>query len=440
MNTLLLLAYFFPPIGGAGAQRNTKLARYLPQLDWRLIVVTGPGSPRYHWTPIDVTMVEEIPSSVGVRRIAGPEPAFSSGWHDRAERWLGVKSSWQRWWTEGACRQALEVGGDVDLVYASLAPYATAEAAVAVARALKKPLVLDLEDPWAFDEMSIYPSALHRRLDLRRMRRTLASADGVVMNTREAASRVLHRFPELEDVVVTSIPNGYDGNDFAGPAPATDGKVRIVHAGSLHTDFALRHRRLRPLRALLRGAEPGVDPLTRSHVFLLEAIRGLLRENPEVSDRLELHLVGTLTDADREAVGDAPFVVEHGFVNHRETIELIRSANLLFLPMHDLAGGGRVAIVPCKTYEYLASGRPILAAVPEGDARDLLAQAGNAYLCRPSDVAGMKRAIMDVIRRAETGGEATPPSKSIVDSLERRRLTADLAAFLERVLATGRGV
>ena len=44
--------------------------------------------------------------------------------------------------------------------------------------------------------------------------------------------------------------------------------------------------------------------------------------------------------------------------------ELISSADLLFLPMHELPEGTSARIVPCKTYEYLASGRPVLAAVP----------------------------------------------------------------------------
>lgn len=436
MRRLLLLAYFFPPIGGAGVQRNAKLARYLPRLGWEMTVVTGPGSPDYRWTPIDNTMADEIPPTVEVRRVPGPEPAFSSGWRDRAERWLLHRSPWQRWWEQGVKSTVLDVGRDVDLVYASLAPYTTAGAAVNTARSLGKPLVVDLEDPWAFDEMRIYPTALHRRVEFRRMRKALASADGVVMNTPEAATRVKRRFPELVTGLVTAIPNGYDAADFEGPAPAKDGKLRIVHAGSLHTDLALRHQRLRHVRALLGGSAPGLNLLTRSHIFLLEAIRQLLRERPELSTRVELHLVGALTDIDREIAADTPFLVEHGFVSHKQTIKLIRSASLLFLPMHDLPEGRRVAIVPCKAYEYLASGRPILAALPDGDARDLLAEARCAYLCRPSDVTAMKSAIEDVVGRSEGALESPPPSQSVVGRLERRRLTADLALFLERVLAS----
>ena len=66
------------------------------------------------------------------------------------------------------------------------------------------------------------------------------------------------------------------------------------------------------------------------------------------------------------------------FIPHAGTIELMRSADLLFLPMHDLPPGRRAGLVPQKTYEYLAARRPILAAVPDGDARDLLEASGVA--------------------------------------------------------------
>ena len=122
--------------------------------------------------------------------------------------------------------------------------------------------------------------------------------------------------------------------------------------------------------------------------------------------------------------------------DHAETIELMRSADLLFLPMHDVPPGRRISIVPCKTYEYLGSGRPILAAVPDGDARDFLSAAGNATLVRPKDVAGMKSAVLAAMARANETGPA--PSPALRARLERRRLTDELVAVLESVSAAGR--
>ena len=131
-----------------------------------------------------------------------------------------LRSPFDRWWVRGALATGVEHGRSADLVYASLIPYHTGEAAVSLARELRKPLVVDLQDPWALDEMWMYPTELHRRLDLRRMRSVLQQADAIVMNTPEAVRRVLHHFPELNEKVVVSIPNGFDPDDFSGPAPA----------------------------------------------------------------------------------------------------------------------------------------------------------------------------------------------------------------------------
>jgi glycosyltransferase involved in cell wall biosynthesis len=439
MTRVLFLAYFFPPIGGAGAQRNTKVARHLPRLGYELTVVTGPGRSRYEWTPPDDTLVTEIDSDVEVIRLPAPEPPRSDGWRGRAERWLGLRSPWLTWWDDHAFVAALEHGQDADVVYASLAPFGTARTAVRIARELGKPLIVDLEDPWALDEMLIYPSALHRRLAVRAMRRALEDADAVVMNTPEAAARVLETFPELRTKPVVAIVNGFDAADFAVPTAArTDGVFRIVHTGSLHTDLGARHRRLARVRGILGGAVPGVDLLTRSHVYLLEAVDRVLCARPELADRIELHLAGRLTPADEAAIGDRQFVRRHGFVCHGETIALMRSANLLFLPMHDVPPGRRVAIVPCKTYEYLASGRPILAAVPDGDARDLLAAAGNALLCRPNDVDAMERHLRSALEGFDTGRPVASPNEDVLARVERRQLTKRLADLIDDVAGRAR--
>jgi glycosyltransferase involved in cell wall biosynthesis len=211
---------------------------------------------------------------------------------------------------------------------------------------------------------------------------------------------------------ITSIVNGYDADDFSGPPPPRTHELvlRIVHTGSLHTGAAERRSRV---RRLLGGSIVGLHVRSRSLLYLLRALDELVAEWPELATRIEVHLAGRLTAADREALGDSPLIREHGFLPHRATIELIRSADLLFLPMHDVPTGHRVAIVPCKTYEYLGSGRPILAAVPDGDARDLLAASGTARLTRPTDVAGMKAAVLDALSHVDSGAIAPSPNPSL---------------------------
>ena len=430
---LLFHSYHFPPIGGSGSQRPLRLARSLPDHGWEPVVVTGGGATEDRWAPEDRTLAAEIPADLRVLRVpAAGEPAAADRWRGRAERWLRLESAWARWWVEGSVAAGTDAAHDADLIYVWMQPYVSAEAGARLSRLSGRPWVADLGDPWALDEMMAYPSALHRRHDERRMRRLLGTAAAVVMSTPEAAARVAERFPELAERPLVAIPNGFDAADFSGPAREREsGRFRIVHTGYLHTELGRQFRETRRLRRLLRGSAPGLDILTRSHVVLVEAVDRLLREEPALADELELHLAGVLTDADREVAARCPVACLHGFVTHERSVELMRGADLLFLPMQNLPPGTRATIVPGKTYEYLASGTPVLAAVPDGDARDLLTAAGNARLCRPDDAAGMAAAIRAELERHRRGEPKAAPDPEVVARYEYGRLAAELARVLD---------
>jgi glycosyltransferase involved in cell wall biosynthesis len=321
----------------------------------------------------------------------------------------------------------------VDLVYCWLSPFETTTAAAQLARGHGVPWVADLGDPWALDEMMVYPTGLHRRLEVARMGRALSTSAGVSMSTVEAVQRVRASFPSLDGTAVVAVPNGFDADDFSGPvAPRTDDTFRVVHTGYLHTALGLRHRRSARVRRVLGGAVPGVDFLTRSHVYLVEAVDRLRERCPELAGNLEVHLAGVLSPEDECFAGRTGAVHTHGYLSHDETLDLIRTADLLFLPMQDLPTGRRATIVPGKTYEYLGAGRPILAAVPDGDARSILSEAGHALIVRPSDIEGMERALARLLRRARADQPPVEPRADVVARYEYGRLTARLAALFDR--------
>ncbi|HJR18099.1 MAG TPA: glycosyltransferase family 4 protein [Actinomycetota bacterium] len=434
MKRVVFHSYYFPPTGGAGAQRPLKLVRYLGDHGYRATVVTAPGGSADRWSPTDTTLDGEVPDSVEVRRVPGPEPVQSSGWRVRGERWLRVRSPWDRWWVSGSINAATRPASDVDLVYVWMQPYNSARAGAELAVRLGRPWVADLGDPWALDEMRIYPSALHRALDAREMRRLLSTAAAIVMSTPEAKSRLLSAFPEFGGRLVVDIPNGYDASDFAIPmSPRSDRAFRIVHTGYLHTALGEQVRRGSP-RRLLGGSAPGLDILTRSHVFLIDALERLFARDARARDEVELHLAGVLDDADRRIASRSDAVRLLGYVTHAESIDLIRTADLLFLPMHDLPVGTRATIVPGKTYEYLASGTPILAAVPEGDARDILAAAGNAKITAPNDVTAIANALEAELQRFRSRIAVPTPRRDVVERFEYRALAKRLAGVFDEAL------
>ena len=173
-----------------------------------------------------------------------------------------------------------------------------------------------------------------------------------------------------------AIPNGYRRRGLDRPCAPPRGD-RVPHRPhGLPAHGARPSRRVRGASWRCRRRQPGSTSL-RAHVHLLEAIAGWRAAE---RDSVELHLAGSLSRADgtRSAVACRGSRAHPRLPGTRRELELVRCADLLFCPMHDLPQGGSALIVPGKTYEYIAAGRPILAAMPAGDARELVRAAGTA--------------------------------------------------------------
>ncbi len=437
LDDVLFLAYYFPPVGGAGVQRSVKFARYLPELGFRPIVVTGTGSALGRWEPTDDTLCAELSEDVVVQRADDAPGATSAG--SRLDRLLGRPSAFSVWWRN----TILEIGRRAAqahaprLIYVSLSPYEGLEPALLLGDELGLPVIADLRDPWALDEVRIYPSAWHRRRERRLMQRLFARCARILMNTPEAASCAREAFPDLPPDHFDWVTNGFDGEDFAGLAPRSrDGVFRILHTGYLHTAMGFSHRGRGLVRRALGGELVKVDFLPRSHYYLLEALERLEREKPGRTQSIELVLAGITTEVDERVIAESSFakqVQTPGYLDHGSTVRAMVEADLLFLPMHALGGGRRARIVPGKTYEYLASGRPILAAVPPGDARDFVIEAGAGRCVPPDDVAGLANAIDRFLDQAPA---SMRERGEFVERFERRELTRKLAGHFRAVLAT----
>jgi len=437
MTKVLFIAYFFPPVSGAGVQRAEKFVHYLPAEGFLPVIITARTSSENRWTPHDRSLMNSIPPEVPIHRVESAPPKSSSKMRNRLGRWAGVPSSFARWWIPAASELGLRVADGELLIFTTMSPFESGEVARRLSARLGVPWVADLRDPWALDEMLVYPSLLHRRLEMMRMQRLLATASLIIMNTPESSRVLKATFPRLRKQQVLTITNGFDPADFAGPVtPRTDGKFRIVHTGYLHTDNGTQLRKRRFVR-LLGGAEPGVDILTRSHTVLLDALEQWCVQRPEVREKLEIVFAGKTSEQDRAVANVskvAPLIKFPGFVAHHESVALLRTADLLFLPMHNLPAGRLSRIVPGKTYEYMAAGRPILAAVPEGDAREFLKQCGTALICNPDDAAGMVQ-ILDRVYSAWSRRESFLTSNhAFISQFGRPELTRTLAAAFHSLL------
>ena len=60
MKHLLIISYFFPPLGGPGVQRAQKFVKYLPEFGWEPIVLTV---KKVEYIAYDESLLKEIPDT-----------------------------------------------------------------------------------------------------------------------------------------------------------------------------------------------------------------------------------------------------------------------------------------------------------------------------------------------------------------------------------------
>src|SRR5204862_3600793 len=98
----------------------------------------------------------------------------------------------------------------------------------------------------------------------------------------------------------------------------------------------------------------------------------------------------------RAAAGIERVVVVRDAVAHDEVADILGRADLLFLTLPRRVDGSRGGRISAKTYEYLMTDRPILAALPRGENWDYLAGKPGVWLAAPDDDGAMHEAIVEL--------------------------------------------
>ena len=187
---VLFIAYFFPPMGGAGVQRTAKFVKYLPELGYEAHVVGGDGTGEAR-ADDDPTLFENCPTAAVQR----PLP---TRWEKLLRRVSSIPGGrWSPWFSEGLSwwvSAAIRAGAEAlrrrrfDVILVSGSPFSAARVGEALSKRYRVPWVLDLRDPWALDPIRTYPTVHHHRRARREMLRACGSADAVIMNTASEQS------------------------------------------------------------------------------------------------------------------------------------------------------------------------------------------------------------------------------------------------------------
>lgn len=403
---VLMLCYFFPPVQTVAIARNAGFARELPSHGWRPTVLT-PEIARDSWSVVGRSA--PVPEDVEVVRT--PElnldrllSLFDGVTSRTLKGWMG---RWRGHWFRDLCvpdpqhgwrvrRRGAQLARDCDCIYASCSPFSSALAAVAIKRRTGRPLVLDFRDPWTLNPQAPDHLPLHRWLARRMERACIRAADRVILNTESTFEAYRAYYPQWADRF-TWIPNGFDGLNEPDVASAADnGPFTIVHAGSIYHE-----RNPEPLlKALVELDLPGLRfvQVGPDHACF-DAYRG----------RLDIHVTGQVPPA--------------------QAAEWMRSASLLYLALGRDPNHPPVSVT-AKTYEYLATGLPVLADCPPGDnARMVERYASYPYVITEPDQEAFKAAVRDAYEQRGHRQPAVDPEYA--RHFNRSALAGRLAAELE---------
>jgi len=455
MKNVLFVSYYFPPIGGAGVQRAAKFVKYLPQFGWRPIVLTTMARDyvQHREFQFDESLSDDVKNcDCEVHRLRDPEPRALRALLEkfrvfRLFWFVFYALFWERefFWALAAIPRALRLARTrkASVVYTNSAPYSLILLGFAIKRMTGLPWVADLRDLWTQDGLGVWPSRWHYRLTARVERALLRRADVVIGNTRLAAERLRALLGPTHEKRVIHIPNGYDPDDLPVPERKTsspDAPLLIAHVGTLHAPRASKSGSGLAARArrALRGAgyRPfALDPTMRTPMNLLKAIQILRARQPELRGKVRLLFVGYLQRAWREriremALGDVVEIA--GYLPHGRAVRRSAEADALFCVQVGFRDAGkRVPYVPAKLYEYLATGKPILAPVAEGDTKEVLRESGLGFFADPRDPEDIARVLMRLCEQHNTSGIAVKPNWDFIRRFERRELTRRLAAVLD---------
>ena len=268
-------------------------------------------------------------------------------------------------------------------VFSSVPPYA----AHLVARSLKKrldvPWLADFRDPWSDSPLRQGLPGWRRWVDRRMESSCLRWADRVICNTDRLRTAFRRFHPEIPAEKLVTLTNGFDDPLTAPPPAATrTGPRCFLHLGSLYG-----HRRIdafcRALTTLV--GEGALDPATFKVLFVGDNDSSFVRD----------------------AQAAAPELMARGCIEFRprvnwEAADRMRwDADLLLLFFDDPLA------VPAKFYEYLPTGKPILAVTPEGALTDVLERTGAGVWAGPDDAAGIASKLLQALARTPLpAGEA----------------------------------
>lgn len=423
MFKVLIIAYYFPPMGLSGVQRVLKFAKYMKQYNWEPTIITADKTAYFAY---DESLLEDA-KDMRVIRTAGKDPNSRMAkagaikmpseiirkTFNRVSQTFFIPDNKKGWATQAKkTAQELLSKEQFDIIFVSGPPFSSFIIAAELKKEFNIPLFVDYRDLWLDNQFSFYPTPLHRTANKKKEYRVLKAADKVIATNRKIKEFLLktYKFLTFEDVII--IPHGYDPADFqsADFKPKMNKKLILTYSGIFY-DF--------------------ITPK-----FFFEAFKKLQFERPDIAENFELHFVGHLNSTNLALVnkmGLLKYVKNHGYMTHTEAVKKIMASDVLWAMIGKKKNADTIAL--SKLFEYFASKKPIIACVPDGASKTAAIDYGASFVVDPEDIDAIKETLLKVHQLYKEGKLPTP-NEEFIQRHNREILTEQLTKHFQFYIRT----
>ena len=439
MRNVLIITYYWPPSGGSGVQRWLKMSKYLPENGWRPIIYTADNA---EYPVLDSSLEKDIHNEAVVIRRPIVEPysfykkflgmkkneTVKAGFirekrsDNHSFSWKESFSQWIRgnffipdarcWWIRPSAKYLLSYLKDhpVDVIVSTGPPHSMHLIAKKIHQKTNIPWIADFRDPWTdidfYKDLHLTKCAdkKHHQLE----KEVLTEANLVVTVGKTWAENLA----KTADRKVNVIHNGFDfdieeniwkNNDF------DKGKYfTLSHIGILNKD--------------------------RNALTLWKVLGEMVKADVDFANDLRIRLIGQVDGSVADALknnglSDNATVIEN--VPHQEAIREQASATVLLLLINNSPNAK--GILTGKIFEYLASGRPILAIGPEdGDTAAVLNETKHGFIADFDNEEKIKTLIINFYKKFKNNDLENLEVVS-VEKYSRKNLAKQYVELFEQV-------
>jgi len=424
MKKVLMIAYYFPPLGGAGVQRTVRFIKYLPKLGWKPTVITVKNNKYYSR---DESFLNKIPKEVEIMHIPGFE---FLNYYYRAKKFklhkiisffdkITAFPDSQIFWKNNVKRTLPKLISPqtFDLIYSTYGPGSN----LLIGRWFKKhynlPLVIDFRDEWANSPhiRSKIWLRVKKPIFIKLEQQCIEVSDKVICLNEVMREKFLIRYPNENRNKFIVIPNGYDEDNFNIKKESkklfyNPEKFNIVYTGSFYG--------------------------FQSPKKFLKSILKLIQEKPSYQEKLQIYFIGKVETPEvlnfikKEPLKKTIKIIP--YVSHDKLIQYLYNADLLLLIIGEMSGAK--GVYTGKLFEYIAVGKPILAIVPpDGVAAQVIRETKSGFIANHSDIREIKKTIDFLYQQWERKKLTIYQSKKAVTKYSAENLTKKLANVFDEI-------